>query len=59
MVLPSESVYVGLQSLHVSSGVFVFPERVAISSLLPEGVSDCHLIVPHSATVCASRTSDV
>ena len=59
MAVPSALAYAGDQSLQVSSGVRVLPERVAISSLLPAGVCDCHLIVPQSATVGASRTSEV
>ena len=33
--------------------------RVAISIFVPVGACACHLIAPHAATVCASRTSDV
>src|SRR5919106_2100028 len=57
--LPVESVYGLLQSLHVSSGVRVLPDRVAISSVAPAGACPCHLIAPQVATDCASRTSEV
>ena len=36
----------------------MLPERVDTSTR-PPPVPSCHLIVPHMATVCASRTSEV
>src|SRR4051794_25732635 len=59
MALPSDEAYEGLQSLHVSSGVRVFPERVESSTFPPDGTAACHFNAPHAATVVASRTSDV
>jgi hypothetical protein len=35
------------------------PERVAISTRVPFGDVACQRMLPHDATVCASRTSEV
>src|SRR5688572_28948198 len=58
IALPSGAPQASLQSLQVSSGVRVLPERVDSSTLVPEGVSACHFSAPQVAKVCASRTSD-
>src|SRR5687767_6387577 len=55
---PSAAVCAGDQSLHVSSGVSVLPERVKSSTRLPEGVDPRQLMAPHVDAICASRTSD-
>ena len=55
---PSALVYAADQALHVSSGVSVLPDRVKSSMRLPPGAVPCQLIVPHVATICASRGSD-
>ena len=56
--VPSACVYADDQLLHVSSGVSVLPDRVKSSTRVPDGFVVRQLIVPHVATVCASRASD-
>ena len=56
---PLDAAYGPLQALHVSSGVAVLPDRVNTSTRPPAGTDARQLSVPQSATVCASRTSDV
>ena len=58
MRLPFLSAYGEDQSLQVAFGTSVFPERLDNSIRLLSGVEPRQLMVPHLATVSASRTVD-